>query len=844
MQKTFDITGMTCSACSAHVSRAVEKIDGVSHVSVNLLTGVMKVNADDSVTGESIIAAVEKAGYGASEQSVRPSAQTSAEKKKSSSAEYIVRLSVSVAFTLALMYFSMGGMIGLPQPPFMSGEKGAAALALTQLLLCLPVIYVNFTYFKNGFKRLFALAPNMDTLIALGSAVSFAYGVFALYRIMYGTSAGDTELVHRYMHELYFESSAMILTLITLGKFFEQRSKRRTTDAVEKLKNLVPPTAVVIVDGEQRTVDSASLKVGDVAVIKAGVRIPCDGSIIEGEIHADESAVTGESMPVKKSVGSSVTGGTTAVSGFAKVRVTAAGEDSVLSSVIRLVQDANADKAPIAALADKISGIFVPAVLGIALVAFIVWLCVGSGAENAMNMAVSVLVISCPCALGLATPVAVMVGTGKGAENGILFKSGEALQTLHGVKTVIFDKTGTVTYGKPAVTDFLADGDARTLKGIVAAIESKSDHPLGKAVAASFAPNGDAQNFVTYAGKGVGAEVNGKSYLIGNAALMKEFSVDVGKWSDKADALAAQGKSVMFVAYDGTAVGVTAVSDRIKESSAFAVSELKKAGIHTVMLTGDNFLAAKYAADKVGVDEVYADVLPQDKEEVVRKFMARGKTAMVGDGINDAPALTRADVGIAVGAGSDIALDSADVVLINSDLKDVATAVRLSKATIRNVKQNLFWAFFYNTVCIPLAAGVLYAPLGIKLNPMIGAAAMSLSSLFVVGNALRLKLFRPHRQKDGATPAACPIACPIQNENNSRPGGIGAKEQEMKYVLKIKGMSCMHCVAHVQKALQTLDCEAEVDLEKGKAFVTAPDGVTKEMLVQAVKDAGYEACAE
>lgn len=415
---------------------------------------------------------------------------------------------------------------------------------------------------------------------------------------------------------------------------------------------------------------------------------------------------------------------------------------------------------------------------------------------------------------------------------------------MHGVKTVIFDKTGTVTYGKPAVTDFLADGDAETLKGIVSAIESKSEHPLGKAVAASFAPNGDAQNFVTYAGKGVGAEVNGKSYLIGNAALMKEFSVDVGKWSDKADALAAQGKSVMFVAYDGTAVGVTAVSDRIKESSAFAVSELKKAGIHTVMLTGDNFLAAKYAADKVGVDEVYADVLPQDKEEVVRKFMARGKTAMVGDGINDAPALTRADVGIAVGAGSDIALDSADVVLINSDLKDVATAVRLSKATIRNVKQNLFWAFFYNTVCIPLAAGVLYAPLGIKLNPMIGAAAMSLSSLFVVGNALRLKLFRPHRQKDGATPAACPIACPIQNENNSRPGGIGAKEQEMKYVLKIKGMSCMHCVAHVQKALQALDCEAEVDLEKGKAFVTAPDGVTKEMLVQAVKDAGYDACAE
>ncbi len=845
MKQDFDISGMTCSACSAHVQKAVEKLDGVSSAAVNLLTNSMKVVYDEKKTGDkAIISAVEKAGYGAAVKGGK--AEGTGAKTQSGDKAYIVRLCVSVAFTIALMYFSMGGMIGLPQPPFMQGEAGAAAMAFTQMLLCLPVIYVNFAYFKNGFKRLFTLAPNMDSLIALGSSVSFAYGIFVLYMLMYASGTGDAALSHAYMHELYFESSAMILTLITLGKFLEHKSKRRTTDAVEKLKALVPPTAVVIADGKETVVDSKSLKTGDVAVIKAGAKLPCDGEIIDGEIHVDESAVTGESMPVRKGSGASVTGGTTAVSGYALVKVGSVGEDSVIASIIRLVQDANSDKAPIARLADKIAGIFVPVVLGIALVAFIVWAAAGQGFELAMRMAVSVLVISCPCALGLATPVAVMVGTGKGAENGILIKSGEALETLHGVKTVIFDKTGTITYGKPTVTDFVSDGDRESLIAAVGAIEERSEHPLGKAIAAFAGSKKEVRNFVTLSGRGVGATVEGEKYFIGNAALMSENGIGIDdRWKERAEAFANEGKTPMLIAKSGNLVGIVAVADTVKESSAAAIAQLKKLGVRTVMLTGDNAVTANAVAKTVGVDEVFAEVLPAEKEQVVRRFMESGRTAMVGDGINDAPALERADVGIAVGAGADIALDSADVILIKNDLGDVAAAVKLSKATIRNVKQNLFWAFFYNVVCIPLAAGVLYPAFGIALNPMIGAAAMSLSSLFVVGNALRLKFFKPSRGKknekaENVTAGVCPLAPPETVENDYNDPESGEKENIMKYVMKIEGMSCEHCSARVEKALAALGAEAKVDLAAKTAAIDALATLDKQTMLDAVKDAGYE----
>ena len=836
---------MTCSACSAHVQKAVEKLDGVSSAAVNLLTNSMKVVYDEKKTGDkAIISAVEKAGYGAAVKGGK--VEGTGAKTQSGDKAYIVRLCVSVAFTIALMYFSMGGMIGLPQPPFMQGEAGAAAMAFTQMLLCLPVIYVNFAYFKNGFKRLFTLAPNMDSLIALGSSVSFAYGIFVLYMLMYASGTGDAALSHAYMHELYFESSAMILTLITLGKFLEHKSKRRTTDAVEKLKALVPPTAVIIADGKETVVDSKSLKTGDIAVIKAGAKLPCDGEIIDGEIHVDESAVTGESMPVRKGSGASVTGGTTAVSGYALVKVGSVGEDSVIASIIRLVQDANSDKAPIARLADKIAGIFVPVVLGIALVAFIVWAAAGQGFELAMRMAVSVLVISCPCALGLATPVAVMVGTSKGAENGILIKSGEALETLHGVKTVIFDKTGTITYGKPTVTDFISDGDRESLIAAVGAIEDRSEHPLGKAIAAFAGSKKEVRNFVTLSGRGVGATVEGEKYFIGNAALMSENGIGIDdRWKERAEAFANEGKTPMLIAKSGNLVGIVAVADTVKESSAAAIAQLKKLGVRTVMLTGDNAVTANAVAKTVGVDEVFAEVLPAEKEQVVRRFMESGRTAMVGDGINDAPALERADVGIAVGAGADIALDSADVILIKNDLGDVAAAVKLSKATIRNVKQNLFWAFFYNVVCIPLAAGVLYPAFGIALNPMIGAAAMSLSSLFVVGNALRLKFFKPSRGKknekaENVTAGVCPLAPPETVENDYNDPESGEKENIMKYVMKIEGMSCEHCSARVEKALAALGAEAKVDLAAKTAAIDALATLDKQTMLDAVKDAGYE----
>lgn len=834
LEKIFDVSGMTCSSCSAHIERAVERLDGVESVSVNLLTATMKVRYREEVLSAlDIVSAVERAGYGASEKTLSAAEKPRTELRLGN--DYIIRLTISAVFSAILMYLSMGGMIGLPQPPFDAISGGSAMLALTQMLLCLPVIYVNFAYFKNGFRRIFSLSPNMDSLIAVGSAVSFLYGVFALYMLVYASASFDGETLHVYAHELYFESAATILTLITLGKFLEEKSKKKTMDAVEKLKALVPPTAIVKEGEKEKVIDSVLLKIGDIAVLKSGCKIPCDGKVTTGEIHVDESAVTGESMPSTKRAGDIVTGGTTVLSGYAEVVATGVGDSSMLAAIIKTVAEVGADKAPIARLADKISGVFVPAVFSVSAITFAVWMISGAPLSTAITFAVNVLVISCPCALGLATPVAVMAGGGKGAEYGVLFKSGQALETLHSVKTVIFDKTGTLTFGRPEPTDFICDGDEKSLKNKVAAIEAKSSHPLAAAIATMGDGDEKVEDFKSIDGKGVKAKISDTEYLIGNAALLSDFGAEIP--SDKKarfDELCRSGKTPMYIASGGKCVGIVAVADKLREGAAPAIAALKKLGIKTVLLTGDNSVTAGAVAEKTGIDEVFAEVLPLDKEKTVRAFSEKGVCAMVGDGINDAPALARADVGIAMGGGTDVALSSADVVLVKSEPRDVFTAIALSRATIKNVAENLFWAFFYNAACIPLAAGAFFPALGIKLDPMIAAAAMSLSSLFVVCNALRLRLFRPKPFK-GSVSADDRVS--IKNNEIS---DDGEKEQDMKYTMTIEGMSCRHCAGRVEAAIASMGGNAKVDLNAKTASITAGEGITEEMLVEAVKKAGYD----
>lgn len=834
MNEKFDVTGMTCSACSSRVEKCVSKLEGVEEVSVNLLTNSMQVKyKEDTIDEGKIIEAVEKAGYGAA---IHQGNQKKKEMIKVDAVEDAMhsmkqRLIVSFIFMIPLFYISMGHMMGLPIPAFLSGMENAIAYAFTQFLLCLPILYVNRKYYQVGFKTLAHGAPNMDSLIAIGSAAAMIYGIVAIYGIGYGLGVRDMALVERFHMDLYFESAATILTLITLGKYLEAKSKGKTSEAISKLMDLAPQTAFVSRNDREVEIPVEEVVLGDIVIVKPGAKVPVDGVILEGSTSLDEAAITGESIPVEKGVGDSVVGATINKSGSIKFRATRVGNDTTLAKIIQLVEDASASKAPIAKMADKIAGVFVPVVIVIAILASAYWLIQGQSIEFALSIGISVLVISCPCALGLATPVAIMVGTGKGAENGILIKSGEALETAHAIKCVVMDKTGTITEGKPQVTDVLPLHISRNeLLDLALSLEKPSEHPLAEAIVAYSEKAGfnaqRADAFKAVFGKGVEAVIKGKHYLAGNQRMMEEAGHDCTEIVNQLNTLADDGKTPLIFADDQHILGILAVADVVKPTSREAIQRFQKQGIDVVMLTGDNKRTAEAIRSQLNINTVIAEVLPQDKERVISELQAKGqKVAMIGDGINDAPALARADVGIAIGAGTDVAIESADIVLMRSDLLDAVTAVRLSKAVIRNIKENLFWAFFYNSVGIPLAAGIFYTAFNLKLNPMFGAAAMSLSSVCVVSNALRLKFFKTDHT----------AVQTVSADEDKKQG-----ESKMK-TIKIEGMMCMHCVAHVEKALNEIDgVHAAVDLEKKQAVVTLDHEVSDDILKAAVINAGYK----
>ncbi len=753
MNQKFSVTGMSCSACSAAVERSVGKLEGIQSVNVNLLSNSMSVDFDEAVLHkDKIIEAVIAAGYGASEYVKDGTVMKITEKVspvEKEQKEMKTRIIVSFAFLLPLLYLSMGHMFGLPLPMFIMGAENGITFAFTQLLLTLPIMYVNRKYYQIGFKTLWHRSPNMDSLIAIGSGAAILYGLFAIYRIGYGLGHGDIEMVKHYMHDLYFESAGTILALITLGKYLEARSKGKTSEAIEKLLDLAPKTATVLRNEIEMEIPIDEVVAGDILVVRPGQSIPVDGVIIEGSSSVDQAALTGESIPVEKQSGDKVIAATINKSGYFKMQAQKVGDDTTLAQIIKLVEEASSSKAPISKLADRISGLFVPAVIFIAIASAMVWLLLGYSFEFALSIGIAVLVISCPCALGLATPVAIMVGTGKGAQNGILFKSAEALEVLHQIRTIVLDKTGTITEGKPKVTDVVTvEGISyEELIQIAATIEKPSEHPLSEAIVEKakelMLSIDSVKDFQAISGRGIIAVWNGQQYIAGNDKLMRERQVDITSFEQKAQTFALEGKTPLYFARDQRLLGMIAVADVIKTSSPEAIKAFRRMGIDVVMLTGDNKQTAMAIQKELAIDHVVAEVLPQDKESEIRRLQEGGhKVAMVGDGINDAPALARADVGIAIGAGTDVAIESADVVLMKSNLQDVVTAIQLSKATLRNIKENLFWAFFYNTMGIPLAAGLFYLSLGWKLNPMFGAAAMSLSSVFVVSNALRLRFFR------------------------------------------------------------------------------------------------------
>ena len=822
MTEKFNVTGMTCSACSAHVEKSVKKLNGVKSVNVNLLQNNMHVDFDETaVSVDDIINAVVSGGYGASVVGKKQEKKDNKIDNEISNMKF--RLIVSLVCLVPLMYISMGHMWGWPFLSVFYGAENGITFALTQMLLTLPIMYVNRKYYITGFKTLFHGAPNMDSLIAIGSGAAFTYGIIAIYCIGYGLGHGDKEFAHSYMMNLYFESAAMILALITLGKFLESRAKGKTSQAIEKLIDLSPKTAVVIRDGKEVTVGVDDVQIGEIVVVKAGQSVPLDGVIVEGNGAIDESAITGESIAVEKNVGDKVIGATINKSGYFKFKVEKVGEDTALSQIIHLVEEASASKAPIAKLADKVSGIFVPVVISIAVITIIVWLLLGKGVSFALSMGISVLVISCPCALGLATPTAIMVGTGKGAQYGILTKSAESLETAHQVDTVVLDKTGTITEGKPSVTDIAPVGisDKEFLQ-IAASIEYLSEHPLAKAIVekADGLEFSDVADFEQIVGQGVKGNVDGKKVLAGNYKMMRENNIKVSE----DEIFANDGKTSLYFAVDNKFVGIIAVADTIKETSRQAIEDMRNMGLDVIMLTGDNAVTANAIKNKLPLSSAVAEVLPSDKEEEVRKLQQSGhKVAMVGDGINDAPALTRADVGIAIGAGTDIAIESADIVLMKSNLQDVVTTIELSHSVIKNIKENLFWAFFYNALGIPIAAGVLYGIAGLKLNPMIAALAMSFSSVFVVSNALRLRFFKPKR-------------------NNIKTVKKEKENITMTKTIKINGMMCSHCTGRVGEVLNTIDgVSAEVSLDNGgQAVVTLAKDVSDDVLKKAVVDAGYE----
>mgnify|MGYP002746384420 FL=1 len=840
----FDVTGMTCAACSAHVERAVRGVEGVKEVAVSLLTNSMTVDFSSPATAEKICAAVSAAGYGAAPQNIggkkenKKSTLESGEPKK-----ILYRLIASAALLLPLMYVSMGHLMwGWPLPEIFASDP--LAIGLYQLLLTTAVAVINQRFFISGTKSLLHGAPNMDTLVSLGSAAAYIYSTAVLFEMCHAAVNGDIQTAMHHLHGLYYESAAMILTLITVGKYLEAVSKGRTTDAIKSLMDLAPKTACVIRDGKETVIPAEEVVKGDVFVVRPGESIPVDGRVISGESAVDESALTGESIPVDKAQGSAVSAATLNQNGFLTCEATRVGEDTTLSQIIETVENAAATKAPIAKIADKVSGVFVPAVMAIALVAGAAWLISGRPFSFALARAISVLVISCPCALGLATPVAIMVGSGVGAKHGVLFKTASALEQTGKTQIVVLDKTGTLTKGKPQVTDILpASGyDADSLLRLAASLESKSEHPLAAAITRrageSNVETDEAQGFTALPGHGVRAEINGKTAIGGNAALIKSKGMLDADMKALGERLADEGKTPLYFAFDGRIAGIIAVADVVKEDSGQAISELKNMGIRTVMLTGDNRRTALSVAKQTGIDEVVSDVLPGDKAEVVEKLRKYGKVAMVGDGINDAPALTQADIGIAIGAGADVALDAADVVLMKSSVGDVAAAIRLSRQTLRNIHENLFWAFFYNCIGIPIAAGALIPAFNIALNPMLGAAAMSLSSFCVVTNALRLNFFKPDRPFKGKSkqPAELPKLMPTEENIKN------TEETAMKKTVYIDGMMCSHCTAHVQKALGALDGveSVEVSLEDKKAVLTLNKNVDDAVITAAVREAGYE----
>lgn len=823
MKQKLNVTGMTCSACAARVDKAVRALDGISDVSVNVLTNSLTTEFDpDHVTTEQIIDAVTAAGYGASLPDAAPPNQTNSKLQNDEQKAMQTRMILSFVLLIPLMYVAMGSMMGLPLPAFLVGMQNAVSFAFAQFLLCLPVVVINYRYYLRGFRALLHRAPNMDTLISIGSSASLLYGIFAIFRMSHALGSGQTEIVAHYHHDLYFESAVMILAFINLGKYLEARAKGKTGAAIEKLLDLAPKTALIERNGTVAEYPAEQIVVGDILHVKPGTRIPTDGVILSGDTAVDESAITGESIPRDKTVGDTVIGATINKSSFFKMKATKVGEDTALATIIRLVEEAGASKAPIAQLADRVAGIFVPIVMLIALITIIGWLIAGYSFEFAISCGICVLVISCPCALGLATPVSIMVGTGKGAEHGILIKSGEALETAHGITCVVLDKTGTITEGQPRVTDLHAlTLPPEQLIDIAAALEAGSEHPIAAAIVqyAEGRTLPQATDFQTLQGRGISALVNNTRYYLGNRRLMAEHGVGCDAQKEFLHPLEEAGKTVLFLTNGTQLCGMLAVADTLKATSKAAVEQLKSLGAEVLMLTGDNEKTARHIQTQLGIDRVIAEVLPQEKEAEIKKLQDAGHcVAMVGDGINDAPALTRADVGIAIGAGTDIAIESADIVLMRSDLSDVPTAIRLSKAVIRNIKQNLFWAFFYNACMIPIAAGLLYPLFAIRLSPMLGSAAMSLSSLFVVSNALRLKLF-----------------C-VQNQQTAR---IQTTEETKMITMKIEGMMCAHCKAAVEKALGAIDgVTATVDLEAKTA--TVQGCADKALLTQTVKDAGYE----
>lgn len=840
----FDVTGMTCAACSAHVERAVRGVEGVKEVTVSLLTNSMTVDFSSPATAEKICAAVSAAGYGAAPQNIggkkenKKSTLESGEPKK-----ILYRLIASAVLLLPLMYVSMGHLMwGWPLPEIFASDP--LAIGLYQLLLTTAVAVINQRFFISGTKSLLHGAPNMDTLVSLGSAAAYIYSTAVLFEMCHAAVTGDIQTAMHHLHGLYYESAAMILTLITVGKYLEAVSKGRTTDAIKSLMDLAPKTACVIRDGKEKVIPAEEVVKGDVFVVRPGESIPVDGRVISGESAVDESALTGESIPVDKAQGSAVSAATLNQNGFLTCEATRVGEDTTLSQIIETVENAAATKAPIAKIADKVSGVFVPAVMAIALVAGAAWLISGRPFSFALARAISVLVISCPCALGLATPVAIMVGSGVGAKHGVLFKTASALEQTGKTQIVVLDKTGTLTKGKPQVTDILpASGyDADSLLRLAASLESKSEHPLAAAITRrageSNVETDEAQGFTALPGHGVRAEINGKTAIGGNAALIKSKGMLDADMKALGERLADEGKTPLYFAFDGRIAGIIAVADVVKEDSGQAISELKDMGIRTVMLTGDNRRTALSVAKQTGIDEVVSDVLPGDKAEVVEKLRKYGKVAMVGDGINDAPALTQADIGIAIGAGADVALDAADVVLMKSSVGDVAEAIRLSRQTLRNIHENLFWAFFYNCIGIPIAAGALIPAFNIALNPMLGAAAMSLSSFCVVTNALRLNFFKPDRPFKGKSKQPAELSKLMPTEENIK----NTEETAMKKTVYINGMMCSHCTAHVQKALGALDGveSVEVSLEDKKAVLTLNKNVDDAVITAAVREAGYE----